>query len=224
MPTDLGSQQSNTEQSHAKESPYKGPPTCQIPPPQAAPTESYQKERRRCTARTRLRYPRVRQLTSCYSASVEPIPPTGWSSAMLEDPVKWKKAADAEIQMLEHLGTWEKVDLPPGRQTISTKWVFKRKWDGQGCSIYKTRLVAKGFVQQPDRDYGDTYAPVSSIVTLRCLLSVAAARDYDIWQVDIKNAFLHGAIDRELYIQQPEGYRDGTDKVLKLRKALYGLK
>ena len=175
-------------------------------------------------SRVTRRRPRHRRVVECYSASLEPVPPAGWSSAMAEDATNWRAAADAEIQMLEQLGTWEKTDLPPGQQTIGTKWVFKRKWDGAGYGIYKARLVAKGFVQQPDRDYGETYAPVSSIVTVRCLLAVAAARDYDIWQADVKNAFLHGDIDRELYIQQPEGYRDGTNRVLKLKKALYGLK
>ena len=104
---------------------------------------------------------------------------------MHDDPVNWKQAADDEMHMLEKLGTWTLTDPPTHCTPIGTRWVFKRKWDGQQYGIYKARLVAKGFVQKPDRDYGDTYAPVSSIVTVRCLLAMAAARDLHIWQADI---------------------------------------
>ena len=73
-------------------------------------------------------------------------------------------------------------------------------------------------------DYGETYAPVGSFTTTRVLLNVVAARDLELWQMDVKNAFLHGKIAREIYMRRPEGYEDGSDHVCKLVKSLYGLK
>ena len=153
-----------------------------------------------------------------------PQSPSSYLQAMADDPLPWRQACDAEMEMLEQLGTWELTSLPPGTKPIGTRWVFKKKWGEGGYNIYKARLVAKGFVQKAGIDYGDTYAPVSSIITVRCLLSIAAARRHHIWQADVKNAFLHGRLDRPLYVSQPEGYSDGTDRVYKLKKALYGLK
>ena len=79
-------------------------------------------------------------------------------------------------------------------------------------------------MQEEGVDYGDTYAPVRSIITVRCLLAIGAAKGYHVWQADVKKAFLHGDLDKPLYISQPEGYGNGSNKVLKLNKALYGLK
>ena len=93
-----------------------------------------------------------------------------------------------------------------------------------GLHHSESSALAKGFVQRPGRDYGATYAPVTSLTTVRCLLAIAAARGYIIWQCDVKNAFLHGDIDRDVYIQQPPGFTDGTSRICKLRRALYGLK
>ena len=151
--------------------------------------------------------------------------PTSWSRAMaLPDASQWKQAADEEMAMLIKLQTWEPCTLPPGRRAIATRWVFTKKRQGETYSQYKARLVAKGFVQEKDRDYDRTWAPVVSHVTVRCLLALVAAKRLYMWQSDVKNAFLHGSIDRDIYIQQPEGYTDGTGNVLRLKKALYGLK
>ena len=70
----------------------------------------------------------------------------------------------------------------------------------------------------------ETYAPVSNMITVRCLLAMVAARGLYLWQLDIKNAFLHGVIDRELYVNQLEGFSDGSGRKLWLHKSLYGLK
>ena len=121
---------------------------------------------------------------------VEPIAPRTWVSAMKENREKWKGAADLKMEMLQQLGTWEKVDLPPGQKLIGTRWVFKRKWADGGYNLFKARLVAKGYVQEEGVDYGDTYAPVSSIITVRCLLAIAAARGYHMWQADVKMRFV----------------------------------
>ena len=143
----------------------------------------------------------------------------------MKEASKWKEAADEEMRSLEEQGTWELVDLPPGRKVVGVKWVFTKKRDEHGNVVkFKGRLVAKGYSQIAGLDYGETYAPVGSFTTARVLLAVAAARDLELWQMDVKNAFLHGKIDREIYMRQPEGYEDGSNRVCKLVKSLYGLK
>ena len=138
---------------------------------------------------------------------------------------KWKEVADEEMRSLEEQGTWELVDLPPGRKVVGVKWVFTKKRDEHGNVVkFKGRLVAKGYSQIAGLDYGEIYAPVGSFATARVLLAIAAARDLELWQMDVKNAFLHGKIDREIYMRQPEGYEDGSGRVCKLVKSLYGLK
>ena len=132
---------------------------------------------------------------------------------MQEDRPGWRAACEAELAMLTKLNTWTLVAPSLGVRPIATKWVFTWKWAGEGYTLQKARLVAKGFVQRPGRDYGETYAPVTSLTTVRCLLSIAAARGYFIWQCDVKNAFLHGDIDRDVYLCQPPGFTDGTSRV-----------
>ena len=130
-----------------------------------------------------------------------------------------------EMTMLESLRTWSLTPLPPYiSQAIGVKWVYHRKWSGDGYNIDKARLVAKGSSQREGEDFAETYAPVSNMITVRCLLAMVAARGLYLWQLDIKNAFLHGVIDRELYVNQLEGFSDGSGRKLWLHKSLYGLK
>ena len=100
---------------------------------------------------------------------------------MQDNSEKWKEAMDAEYNMLVQQGTWTPSLLPPCMHAIQTKWVYKRNFADGGNNLYKARLVAKGFVQQPYVDYGDTYALVSSLVVVRCLLTVVAARRLVLW-------------------------------------------
>ena len=79
--------------------------------------------------------------------------------------------------MLDQLGTWTLTPLPSHVQkAIGVKWVYRRKWSGAGYDTYKARLVAKGYSQREGEDFAETYAPVSSIITIRCLLAMVAAR------------------------------------------------
>lgn len=91
---------------------------------------------------------------------------------------------------------------------------------------YKARLVAKGFTQREGVDYTETFGPVNNFDSIRVVLSVAAAEDMDITQFDVKTAFLYGEISGEIFITQPCGSEDPTQKglVCRLKKALYGLK
>ena len=110
---------------------------------------------------------------------------------------------------------------------IDCKWVFKvkRKSDGS-IDRYKARLVAKGFKQRYGIDYEDTLSPVVKAATTRLILSVAVSRNWCIRQPDVKNAFVDGVLEEEVFMKQPPGYEHPQLKqhVCKLDKALYGLK
>ena len=90
---------------------------------------------------------------------------------------------------------------------------------------YKARLVAKGYCQKQGVDYDETFSPVTMLKSIRILLAVVARYDYEIWQMDVKTAFLNGNLIEEVYMTQPEGFisRSGS-KVCKLQRSIYGLK
>jgi hypothetical protein len=93
-------------------------------------------------------------------------------------------------------------------------------------SKYKTRLVAKGYAQTYGIDYEETYSPIAKMTTVRAIIAMAIAKGWSLHQMDVKNAFLHGNLQEEMYIEQPLGYVDQThpNLVCRLKKALYGLK
>ena len=139
----------------------------------------------------------------------------------------WKEAIKSEIDSILQNHTWELVDLPPGSKPLGYKWIFKRKMKTDGTiDKYKARLVIKGYKQKEGLDYFDTYSPVTRITFIRMVLAIAALRNLEIHQMDVKTAFLNGDLDEEIYMEQPEGFvAPGQEKkVCKLVKSLYGLK
>jgi hypothetical protein len=134
---------------------------------------------------------------------------------------KWLEAMKSEIRSMYHNQVWTLVDIPRDRKAIENKWIFKKKTDVDGnVTIYKARLVAKGLRQIQGVD------PVAMLKSIRILLAIAAYFDYEIWQMDVKTAFLNGNIEEELYMVQPDGFVDPKDanKVCKLQRSIYGLK
>ncbi|GKA76602.1 retrotransposon protein, putative, ty1-copia subclass [Tanacetum coccineum] len=102
---------------------------------------------------------------------------------------------------------WILVELPPNGKTVGSKWLFKKKTDMDGAvHTYKARLVAKGYTQTPGIDYEETFSPVADIRAIRILIAIAAYYDYEIWQMDVKTAFLNGYLNEEVYMEQPEGF------------------
>jgi len=89
---------------------------------------------------------------------------------------------------------------------------------------HKARLVPKGFTQEYGIDYEETFALVARITSVRTLLAIAASRQWALTQMDVKNAFLNGELQEEVYMRPPLGYTCQENKVCRLRKALYGLK
>ncbi|RVW56555.1 Retrovirus-related Pol polyprotein from transposon RE1 [Vitis vinifera] len=140
---------------------------------------------------------------------------------------KWKAAVDEEVRALEKNGTWEITDLPRGKKPVGCKWIFTVKYKADGNEDrYKARLVAKGFTQSYGIDYQETFAPVAKLNTIRVLLSLAANLDWSLHQLDVKNAFLNGDLEEEVYMDIPTGLETTSNfnKVCRLRKSLYGLK
>ncbi|CAI5536344.1 unnamed protein product [Closterium sp. Naga37s-1] len=141
------------------------------------------------------------------------------------DAEEWKKAMESELKSIEENGTWELVELPEGRKAITSKWLFKIKSDADGkIERYKSRLVAKGYQQKEKVDYKELFAPVVKPTTLRTLLAGAAIKGWVVKQMDVTTAFLNGVLEEEIFMAQPEGFDDGSGRVLRLKKALYGLK
>ena len=138
---------------------------------------------------------------------------------------EWKKAMNSEIASLEENRTWDLVNLPQDAKAIPCKWVFRLKTNPDGTiDKYKARLVIKGFSQRRGIDYNQTFSPVARMGTIRSVLSIVASEQMHLTQFDVSTAFLYGKLEETIYMQQPTGYSDGTDKVCLLRKSLYGLK
>ncbi|RVX00255.1 Retrovirus-related Pol polyprotein from transposon RE1 [Vitis vinifera] len=139
----------------------------------------------------------------------------------------WRQAMVDEMAALHSNGTWDLVVLPSGKSTVGCRWVYAVKVgpDGQVDRL-KARLVAKGYTQVYGSDYGDTFSPVAKIASVRLLLSMAAMCSWPLYQLDIKNAFLHGDLAEEVYMEQPPGFvaQGESGLVCRLRRSLYGLK
>ncbi|GJT21829.1 retrotransposon protein, putative, ty1-copia subclass [Tanacetum coccineum] len=136
---------------------------------------------------------------------------------------------DAEEHELGDLDNdvWELVELPPNAKTAVHKWLFKKKTNTDGTvHTYKSRLVAKGFTQTYEVDYEETFSPVADIRAIRILIAIAVFYDYEIWQMDVKTAFLYGHLSEEVYMTQPEGFVNPKypNHVCKLKRSIYGLK
>lgn len=138
---------------------------------------------------------------------------------------QWESSMKTEYDSLIQNNTWTLVDPPKDRKPVKNKWIFRLKTKPDGSvDRYKARLVAKGCSQKFGVDYLETFSPVAKFDSIRTLLSIAAVKDYEIYQLDIKTAFLHGDLRETIYMEQPEGFDDGSGKVCKLNKSLYGLK
>ncbi|CAI7873063.1 unnamed protein product [Closterium sp. NIES-53] len=144
----------------------------------------------------------------CAFAFFSPVEMPGEPTTLKEalessDAEEWKKAMESELKSIEENGTWELVELPKGRKAITSKWLFKIKSDADGkIERYKSRLPT----------------------TLRTLLAGAAIKGWVVKQMDVTTAFLNGVLEEENFMAQPEGFDDGSGRVLRLKKAFYGLK
>ena len=138
---------------------------------------------------------------------------------------KWQKAMEKEINDLKSQNTWSIVNLPKDKNIIKGRWVYKTKLNKDGTiDKYKARWVAKGFQQIYGIDFTETFSNTVKPMVFRALFALAAYLNLEIQQWDIKSAFPNAKLDEEIYIMQPTGFEDNTNRVCLLNKALYGLK
>jgi hypothetical protein len=154
--------------------------------------------------------------------------PTTYSEAMTADDSKnWRRAIDSEIGALKDNQTWVLVPPVPNTKPIDSKWVFKYKLDENGqVNRHKARLVAKGYTQREGIDYDETFAPTTKYMIVKLLLAYAINNDFHVSALDVENAYLNAKVDKDIFMNQPEGAIDGEQPnyVCKLEKSLYGLK
>ena len=132
-----------------------------------------------------------------------------------------------EMVALHSNGTWDLVILPVGKTPVRCRWMYIVKIGLDGwVDLLKARLVAKGYTQVYGSDYYDTFSLVAKIASVRLLLSMVAMQSWPLYQLDMKNAFLHGDLAEEVYMEQPPGFvaHGESGLVCRLRHTSYGLK
>lgn len=225
---------SQSETSPLFKSILESPPAQSIPTVTSAPTEpnipsvtlapAPSIPRHPMTTRSRDGTRKQKQVISLLSTSISPIP-TSHLKALL-DP-NWNPSMTDEYDALIKNETFKLVPRPPDTNIIRSMWLYKHKLDAEGKpKRHKSRLVANGKSQEAGLDFDETFSPVVKPVTIRSVLHLALERDWDVHQLDVKNAFLHGRLDKPVYMHQPPGMIDESNPnyVCKLEKALYGLK
>ena len=111
---------------------------------------------------------------------------------------------DEEIECIEKNQTWELVDVPKDKDVISVKWIYKTKQYADGnVQKHKARMVARGFTQQPDIDFNETFGPVACMDTVRTVLAIVAQKKWHVYQMDVKYTFLNGYLEQAVYVEQP---------------------
>jgi hypothetical protein len=158
------------------------------------------------------------------TATISPIP-SSYKLALL-DPL-WLSAMRDEFDALQQNNMWSLVSKPSSVNVVSGKWVFRHKFHADGTlARYKARWVCHGISQQQGVDFEEIFSPVCKPSTIRVVLSLVVSSAWPIHQLDVKNAFLHGTLNKTVYCQQPSGFKNSSssDLVCLLHKSLYGLK
>ncbi|CAN7087854.1 unnamed protein product [Brassica rapa subsp. narinosa] len=151
--------------------------------------------------------------------------PRSYEEAMMDK--EWKESVGAEAGAMIKNDTWYESELPKGKKAVTSRWIFTIKYKADGkVERKKSRLVARGFTQTYGEDYIETFAPVAKLHTIRIVLSLAVNLGWGLWQMDVKNAFLQGELEDEVYMHPPPGLEHLVKRgnVLRLKKAIYGLK
>nr|GEW12560.1 hypothetical protein [Tanacetum cinerariifolium] len=139
----------------------------------------------------------------------------------------WIKSMQEELFQFKRLDVWVLVPAPDNISPLILKWLFKNKHDEEKTVIRnKSRLVVRGYRQEEGIDFKESFALVGRMEAIRIFLAYAAHKSFNVFQMDVKTAFLHGSLKEDVYVCQPEGFIDADhpSHVFKLKKALYGLK
>ncbi|GKA22209.1 putative RNA-directed DNA polymerase [Tanacetum coccineum] len=177
---------------------------------------------------TRDHHPSTRYSAHEYVLLTDGGEPECYAEAMEDEHKKeWFEAMEDEMNSLHENNTFELVKLPKGKRALKNKWVYKLKTEEHTSRPrYKARLVVKGFSQKRGIDFDEIFSPVVKMGSIRVVLGLAASLDLEVEQMDVKTAFLHGDLDKEIYMEQPEGFqvKGKEGYVCRLQKSLYGLK
>lgn len=197
-------------------------PTCE------APTQSSQvvREEPRHAMSTRSKHgiSKPKQILSLHAQTQSPLPKSYLKA--LDDP-NWNPAMNVEYDAFIKNKTFDLVPRPPNTNVVTSMWLYKHKYVAEGFfKNHKARLVANGKSQEQGIDFDETFSPVVKPATIRTVLHVALMCDWQVHQLDVQNAFLHGTLDETVYMTQIPGYVDKTkpDHVCKLSRSIYGLK
>jgi hypothetical protein len=147
--------------------------------------------------------------------------------AQAEREACWQEAMNEEMKSINANKTWSLEDLPSGHRAIGLKWVCRLKRNEAGDVVkHKARLMAKGYVQKAGIDFEEAFTPVARLESVRLLLSIVGHCNWEVHHMDVKSAFLNGEIKEIVFVKQPPGFIDPKHpgKVLRLHKALYGLR
>lgn len=161
-------------------------------------------------------------------ASINKDPSNYRECFMRKDSEDWVNAVKKELKSIEDNKVYKTVNRPVDANVVNSRWVFKTKIGKAGETIYKARVVVRGFLDKNKYELKETYAPVSRLPVIRSALAIINKLDLEARQMDVKTAFLYGTLEKAVFMEIPEGY-DCSDeiretKVWKLKKSLYGLR
>ncbi|CAI7898768.1 unnamed protein product [Closterium sp. NIES-54] len=143
----------------------------------------------------------------------------------LAEAAEWECVLQEEYDSLIANDVYDLVPMPPGAYPVGSRWDFKKKLGPNGeVERYKARLVGQGYTQKEGLHYNKTFAPAAKSATLRTLLTLAGALDLEVEQLDVKMVLPYGRVKEEVYMKQPPGFDDDSDRVCKLERTIYGIK
>ncbi|GJU42721.1 retrovirus-related pol polyprotein from transposon TNT 1-94 [Tanacetum coccineum] len=160
-----------------------------------------------------------------YALTVSIIKPKNIKEAMLD--ASWIESMQDELNQFKRLDVWELVECPISINIIAFKWIWENKTDVESMVIQnKSRLVYKGYRQEKGIDFEDSFAPVARLEAVIIFVAYAAHKNFPIYQMNVKTAFLNGPLKEEVFVRHPNGFVDPNfpNHVYRLKKALYGLK
>nr|GEW67718.1 retrovirus-related Pol polyprotein from transposon TNT 1-94 [Tanacetum cinerariifolium] len=196
----------------------KKSPSCSTPPAQS---------RSSGTPYPMAHYVNCDEFSSCHRTFLEAIEkerePVTYYEAIKDK--RWRSAIDSELEAPEQNKTWMIEKLPPNKKDLGCKWVYKIKYKSDGTiERFKARSVILSNHQVAGVYYSETFAPITKMVTIRVFLAIVAAKQWELHQMDVHNAFLHGDLE-EVFMKLPPGLHKGQPgEACKLRKSLYGLR
>ncbi|GKD58296.1 integrase, catalytic region, zinc finger, CCHC-type containing protein [Tanacetum coccineum] len=161
------------------------------------------------------------------SSSAKQVDTEPNSPVLNENVYEFIESMQDKLNHFKHLDVWEHVECLIGRNIIAIKWIWKNKTNAENTIIRnKSRLVAKGYLQEEGIDFEESFAPVVRLKAVRIFMAYAAHKNFPIYQMDVKMAFLNGPLKEKVFVRQPDGFVDPDflNRVYRLKKALYGLK